>query len=169
MKLRSPKNQEVELLARTLLLLVALAAQAAPTPSPYLAETVDVGVSHWFQRVTFKDVGLAAGAGERETWIRAVTHALARALDTRLMARAHAVAEVAAPEWHHACQGRHVYVDVWRGTEPARVGFSLWRGCGAEDEFAWQEVPVDGAWVSSAQDVAGAIAHVLEVCGEAPC
>jgi hypothetical protein len=157
------------LLPRVLFLLLAFGAQAAPPASPYLDQAVEVGVPHWFQQVTFKDVGLASDRAERATWIRAVTRALASSLDARLMAHAHPAPEAADPRWHHACRGRHVYVDVWRSTSPDRVGFSLWRGCGADDQFAWQEVPTSLGLISSAQQVAGAIADVLSVCDERTC
>jgi hypothetical protein len=156
-------------LLAALALTVAAPAALAGEPSPYMSQTVEVGASHWFQHVTFKDVGLSTGATERDGWMRTVTRVLAATLDTRLHARASVEPRVADPAWHRSCQGHHVYVDVWRSTAPDRVGFSLWRGCGEGDRFAWQEVPMSGGWDASAPVVARAIAHALQVCDAVTC
>lgn len=141
----------------------------AGEPSPYMSHTVEVDAAHWFQHVTFKDVGLAAGPADRDGWMRNVTRVLARTLDAGLHARARVEPSVADPEWHRACHGQHVYVDVWRSAGPDRVGFSLWRGCGDDDRFAWQEVPASDGWAASAPVVAKAIAHALRVCDAVTC
>lgn len=148
---------------------LTLSAPAAGEPSPYMSQTVQVGASHWFQHVTFKDVGLATGVADRDGWMRTVTRVLAATLDRRLHAHAGVEPRVADPAWHRSCLGRHVYVDLWRGSSPDRVGFSLWRGCGESDQFAWQEVPLSGGWQASAPDVARAIAHALRVCDAVTC
>ncbi len=158
----------VPLFTATVLTLAAPTALAGE-PSPYMSQTVQVDASHWFRHVTFKDVGLSVGPTERGRWMRTVTRLLAATLDPRLQARAVVEARVADPSWHRVCQGHHVYVDVWRSRDPDRVGFSLWRGCGEGDQFAWQEVPVTGTWAASAPSVARAIGHALRVCDAVTC
>ncbi len=159
----------VPALFTAIVLTLAAPAAFAGEPSPYMSQTVEVDATHWFQHVTFKDVGLAAGATDRDGWMRTVTRVLASTLDSQLHARASIEPLVSDPAWHRSCQGKHVYVDVWRSSSPDRVGFSLWRGCGESDQFAWQEVPMSGGWEASAPAVARAIAHALKVCDAVTC
>ncbi len=48
------------------------------------------------------------------------------------------------PNNHTSCGQHHIYVDVWRKSEEA-WGYSLWSGCGEDDNFAWIEVQAPGS------------------------
>ncbi|MCB9535544.1 MAG: hypothetical protein H6704_04700 [Myxococcales bacterium] len=154
------------------------ATRAAPTPTanPYLAIGVQLEKEHWFHRVSFKDVGLREVARDgRDALVEAVAEGVAASLSPDLEAHPVHAAELADPAWHSSCQGKHVYVDVWHSSQPDRIGFSLWRGCDADDQFGWQEVPVDASalqstsWVTEAARVGRVIGAALAACGEHTC
>jgi hypothetical protein len=146
-------------------------------PSPYLSVGVQIERGdHWFHRVSFKDVGLRlSGVGARDGAVEAVAEGIASSLESHLAAHAIHSAELADPAWHRSCQGHHVYVDLWRAESPARVGFSLWRGCDADDQFGWQEILVSeeglsgDAWIEEAARVGVAIGQALSVCSASTC
>ncbi len=50
---------------------------------------------------------------------------------------------LADPENHRACGDRHIYVDVWN-RDATTWGYSLWSGCGEDDNFAWKEIKSPG-------------------------
>ena len=148
-----------------------------PAGSPYLAVGVQVEAGdHWFSRVSFKDVGLRMSTpGMRDGTVEALASGIAMSLDGALEAHTIHSQELADPAWHHSCQGQHVYVDLWRSDSPARIGFSLWRGCDADDQFGWQEVSISedafsGAdWVDEAARIGEAIGQALAACGASTC
>ena len=117
----------------------------------------------------------ALASGGRDALVEAVAEGVAASLAPDLEAHPVHAAELADPAWHSSCQGKHVYVDVWHSSDPDRIGFSLWRGCDADDQFGWQEVPVDAAalqstgWVTEAARVGRVIAAALAACGEHTC
>ncbi len=101
-----------------------------------------------FDTVSFKAVGkLASSDSARQLIFENLAEALAENLrqsdgltvDTDVDFDAF----VADPASHCACEGHHTYVDFWRRAEPAMGwGFSLWSGCDADSQFAWEELPI---------------------------
>jgi hypothetical protein len=130
-----------------LAMLAGCRADPPPAASPaareaYAPFTVTVDGPHWFHTVTFKDVGLRAPSdADRQAIIEAIGDAFAHRLSRRVPAHLDYDPTVAEPVWHTQCRGHHLYVDLWRSSGPDRVGFSLWKGCGADDRVAWVEVP----------------------------
>jgi hypothetical protein len=150
------------------------AAAEAPT---YLPFAVQVDGPLWFQTASFKDVGLRTRSdAQRRAVMEAVTDAFALRLGERQVP-AHATyePELADPAWHTQCRARHLYVDVWRSTAPDRLGFSLWKGCGADDRVAWTELPAPpGAfesadWLDAATRLGAAIADAARACPDERC
>lgn len=106
--------------------------------SPFAVILADGGPFH---ALTLKDVGLRLAPADAAL----IDEALAEALAARLAAHgARAVHDptVADPAWHTQCADAHRYVDVWRGSAPPRLGFSVWAGCGSDDRLAWRELPL---------------------------
>lgn len=106
-----------------------------------------------FQHISFKDVGMSLPEDERvmayETLAESLSLELQRAIDDVSVEVRHTV-EILDPAAHLACEGQHIYVDLWRAGEG--WGYSLWSGCGEEDEFAHEEVePVRVAIAGSAE------------------
>jgi hypothetical protein len=107
-----------------------------------------------FKKISFKDVGFKLKEEEDEA--RMVYELVAESLAQELASeeRLKLAAEVAYdeaildPNNHVACGSEHLYVDVWHSQRPERWGYSLWSGCGEEDNFAWREIKVEGAMVS---------------------
>ena len=98
-----------------------------------------------FKKISFKDVGLGGVREElREEVYERMASSLATelAVETSLSMPASVIYDEAItdPANHLACGSEHLYVDVWQSEEPKRWGYSLWSGCGEEDNFAWQEV-----------------------------
>ncbi len=98
-----------------------------------------------FRKISFKDVGVKVEKDElRESLYETMAESLASELsvDTALSMPASVVydEEILDPLNHLACGSDHLYVDVWQSEEPRRWGYSLWSGCGEEDNFAWKEV-----------------------------
>ena len=61
-------------------------------------------------------------------------------------------ATILDPSNHLACGSDHLYVDVWQSDAPKRWGYSLWSGCGEDDNFAWKEISYEPS-------VAGDLSH----------
>jgi len=94
-----------------------------------------------FGALSFKDVGMSLPDEERvvayETLAESLSLELQRRMDD-LSVEVHHTVEILDPAAHLACEGRHIYVDLWKAGEG--WGYSLWSGCGEEDEFAHEEV-----------------------------
>lgn len=145
-------------------------------PSGYSPFAVKVEGPYWADIISFKDVGLkATREADRDLWLEAVADGLAEAMEAPVTSEKVFDAELAKPEAHTHCEGRHIYVDVWRSSSPERLGFSLWKGCGAEDRFLWEEVPgatlgaqgLEG--VDAAAKLGAHIGRALARCPEARC
>lgn len=148
-------------------------AAPAPNYSPFVLDlhTAAPGALP-FHVVSFKDVGMslpddAARQHAYETLAEALSLEIA-GLTTELGApmtssvrHDHHVTDPAA---HLACEGGHLYVDVWRSGADGPYGYSLWSGCGEDDRFAYNEsVGPDSGVASSAMDpLAEEIAESLE-------
>lgn len=99
-----------------------------------------------FRTITYTDVGIRQpGEGPVDP---EVLEAFSEALAGRLMAMEGIEYDVevkhdpsqADPSEHLFCEGEHLYIALWHGYEPERWGFSLWSGCEAHHEFAWEEI-----------------------------
>lgn len=118
------------------------AAPAAPEASysPFVLHTSHAeGLP--FGAISFKDVGMSLPEEERihayETLAEGLGLELQKAMEDVSVEVRHTV-EILDPAAHLACEGHHIYVDLWRAGEG--WGYSLWSGCGEDDEFAHQEV-----------------------------
>lgn len=158
------------------------AAAVEPAPGPvYSPFAVQVQGQYWADVISFKDVGLKAGdVDARALWLEALADGLAVAMEgpagaEALIAQKIFSSDLSKPEAHTHCEGRHIYVDLWRSHSPDRLGFSLWKGCGAEDKFLWEEVPSDipgPAIMSNVEAAARLGAHIAKAlarCPEAQC
>lgn len=153
-------------LPSTLVALALLAGCETDTPAPAVAEVANAaiegavveGAAHEasyspfvvhmsrpeglpFQVISFKDVGMSLPEDERvlayETLAESLGLELQKAMDDLSVEVRHTV-EILDPAAHLACQGQHIYVDLWKAGEG--WGYSLWSGCGENDEFAHEEV-----------------------------
>ncbi|MBX3246975.1 MAG: hypothetical protein KF901_07325 [Myxococcales bacterium] len=120
---------------------VALAPETPdPVYSPFLIEVVEAP----FALISFKDVGMSLPAGERALIYESLAEELALALRgdaAPMMSQVRHDASVADPASHVICEARHIYVDLW--SEADGWGYSLWSGCGEDDQFAHRAVRVD--------------------------
>lgn len=98
-----------------------------------------------FRKISFKDVGVSIDKEElREGIYEVMAETLASELrvEASLAMPASVVYDRAIldPANHLACGSDHLYVDVWQSDAPKRWGYSLWSGCGEDDNFAWKEI-----------------------------
>lgn len=98
-----------------------------------------------FDKVSFKDVGVhLEDAEEAQALYEAIAESLAVELGQQqqmsLQAEVAYEEAITDPANHLSCGASHLYVDVWRAEAPSRWGYSLWSGCGDEDNFAWREI-----------------------------
>ncbi len=118
-------------------------AHEGPSYSPFVVHTDHVTLP--FHMISFKDVGMSLPEGESivayETLAEALSLDLQRELADISTEVRHQV-EITDPNAHLACEGEHIYVDLWRAGRG--WGYSLWSGCGEDDEFAHREV----AWTA---------------------
>ncbi len=106
-----------------------------------------------FKKISFKDVGLrhldkdqATRHGFYETMAESLAYELQMNEELDMSASRVIYDEaIVDPANHLACGSNHLYVDVWRSAEPTRWGYSLWSGCGEEDNFEWREVEFEPA------------------------
>lgn len=129
------------------LLLAAPATAEEPTVSKvYSPFAVELGGPGAFSVITFEDVGmhLTGDAAASELLYETISQSVAAAIETSsaLDYSATPVYEprLLDPSQHVYCDDHHLYVALWRGFSPHRWGFSLWSGCGPDDQFAWHEV-----------------------------
>ena len=125
-------------LVTLLCLFGALPASADPAPNtaPNTANYSPFGVVAPGLTVSFKDVGLRLQAAQQSGVLEAIAGGVAFALAAEAVHRP----TWTQVSWHRQCRRQHIYVDLWRSTHPDRVGYSLWRGCGAEDRVDHAEV-----------------------------
>lgn len=108
--------------------------------SPFV---VEVSGSDDFDAISFKDVGIlrmdyTPADPKLETLAEAVAYEMSVAHPGLELAVKYDP-KMADPANHKACAGRHVYVDVWQ-TAHQHYGYSLWSGCGEDDNFAWEQL-----------------------------
>ncbi len=90
-----------------------------------------------FSVISFKDVGMSLPEEERSV----VYESLAEGISLELTSMHSSVEHdpsAADPAHHLSCEGQHVYVDVWQRS--GGWGYSLWSGCGEDDQFGRHEV-----------------------------
>ncbi|MCB9634522.1 MAG: hypothetical protein H6721_20555 [Sandaracinus sp.] len=112
-----------------------------PVYSPFLLR-LDEGSP--FGLISFKDVGMSLADDERVFVYESLAEGLAIALrehDAPLSSTVHHDHAIADPGNHTHCEGRHIYVDLW--SEAEGWGYSLWSGCGEDDQFAHRAVRAD--------------------------
>lgn len=121
-----------------LLLFVSLALPlaAGADPAPTAPQYSPFGVITPRLTVSFKDVGLRLQSTQRAGVLEAIAEGVAFALTAEAVHRP----TWAQAGWHLQCRRQHLYVDLWRSTHPDRLGYSLWRGCGAGDQVGHAEV-----------------------------
>ena len=148
---------------------------AAPQYSPFLvAMSVDERELP-FEQISFKDVGMSLPAEDRsyvyETLANSLAHALA-SHDEPLTSEVQHTPSLMDPDTHLACTAGHIYVDVWQSERASGPtwGYSLWSGCGEDDQFAHREVPVGaGDALASVAPLARDIASSLRRAVETSC
>jgi hypothetical protein len=176
---------------RTILVLLALSTlaacempgpvQAEPTPTASADHAKPAAKYHYspfvvqvpesemvFGTITFKDVGLQRDASDPndpmlETIAQSVAYSLQSTPELEVQqSRVEYHEELSHPSNHRICEMNHLYVDVWNGGD--KWGYSLWSGCGNDDNFAWKEVeiPTDrSALTDRVEPLADAIAQTL--------
>ena len=100
-----------------------------------------------FRVVSFKDVGMKLDDDDAmlmyETIAESLSLELSAAKSLGMLAQVAYDESNLDPTNHLACGSDQLYVDLWRSEGPARWGYSLWSGCGEDDNFAWKEVTVE--------------------------
>lgn len=131
-----------------------------PVYSPFLLR---LDPEQPFGLISFKDVGMSLAANERELVYESLAEGLAMALRADaapMSSTVHHDDEIADPANHVHCEGRHIYVDLW--SEAEGWGYSLWSGCGEDDQFAHRAVRANrGDRLASLDPLAADIASTL--------
>jgi hypothetical protein len=131
-----------------------------------------------FEVISFKDVGLDRSADEPNDFLyETVAQSLAMELNRReklgVRSEVYFDEALADPKNHLACGQNHLYVDVWRSSQPDRWGYSLWSGCGEMDNFAWREVEMhrdpERQPFASVSELTGSIAETLDEATRTHC
>ncbi|MEM9195721.1 MAG: hypothetical protein AAGF12_41525 [Myxococcota bacterium] len=142
------------------------------TPPEYSPFVVAVrGGELPFDHISFKDVGMSLPDQDRSFVYEAIAESLRHELMSRdVPADVEFSAQAADPTYHRSCQGQRIYVDLWHGASSPNWGYSLWSGCGSEDEFAWHELthPSEDA-ATAAEPIAREIARSLDNAIETGC
>ena len=112
--------------------------------SPFVLDVQGQSSDLPFHLISFKDVGMSIAPGpERELAYETLAEALSLELasDPRAPMSSSVRHDAAQldPSAHVACEGDHVYVDVWRAGDDGAYGYSLWSGCGEDDRFAYND------------------------------
>ncbi|MEO0323602.1 MAG: hypothetical protein AAF447_11645 [Myxococcota bacterium] len=119
----------------------AMAGEGAVAAS-YSPFALEVSEGAPFRLISFKDVGMSLPEDARgfvyESLAESLATSLRRRADGPLASQVVHDPTLLDPSAHLACEGGHIYVDVWSAGEG--YGYSLWSGCGAEDRFAHREV-----------------------------
>lgn len=149
---------EASMTPRILAALLACAACSRSEPPPQREPTSALAPSvHYspfllrvsgaapFRIVSFKDVGItSATRALRPLLYEAIAHSLAHQLNSdpsrALSSDVDYSEEIADPANHTHCESEHIYVDIWQSQQPPRWGYSLWSGCGEDEQFAWEEL-----------------------------
>lgn len=150
----------------------ATEAPPAAERSPYSPYAVHLADHDRFHLVTFKDVGMNLFSPDRAMLYEALAQSVALQMSVlpgpEWRAELIHDASYADPANHLSCESEHIYVDVWTGEDPDRWGYSLWSGCGEDDQFAWEELndPLD-ARAPAHESVEGLARRIVEQLSEA--
>lgn len=138
-----------------------------PVYSPFLLHVTEAP----FGLISFKDVGMSLDTDERGLVYESLAEGLAIALrdhETSLSSTVRHDHAIADPANHTHCEGRHIYVDLW--SESEGWGYSLWSGCGEDDQFAHRAVRVDRSdRLASLDPLASDIAETLRAAVRSNC
>lgn len=108
--------------------------------SPFV---VRMAGQHQFKSMSFKDVGLKRTEPQpNDPLLEVIAESVALHLShgpLKIDAEVAYDPTILDPANHVACGSDHLYVDVWRRGND-HFGYSLWSGCGDNDNFAWKEV-----------------------------
>lgn len=109
-----------------------------------------------FQKISFKDVGIQGvddtnREGVYETIAESLSMSLNENMSLAMPASVVYDQEITDPANHLACGSDHLYVDVWQSDNPPRWGYSLWSGCGDDDNFVWKEISREKSRASTEQ------------------
>jgi hypothetical protein len=124
-------------------------AKKAKLTHRYSPFVLNVPQGSVFKKISFKDVGfkLQDEDGEALLVYEVIAEALAdelkQAQKLRLEAQVSYDEGNLDPNNHVFCGSDQLYVDLWRSSSPARWGYSLWSGCGDNDNFAWRELKTE--------------------------
>lgn len=151
----------------------AAAVKASYAYSPFVLRIASHSI---FRTVSFKDVGSHLGHKDADTVYEALADALALEMNTipelSMVSNVDYDASNLDPSNHLSCGADRIYVDFWRAKEPAKWGYSLWSGCGEDDNFAWKEIPyspVKGDLVTNLKPLAKGIVSSLKAANTKSC
>lgn len=125
-----------------------------PRYSPFIVRVDAMNRSLPFDVISFKDVGMSVPEQSRAYVYESIAQSLSRQLssgDALPMTTSVRYSEaIADPTAHRACEGRHIYVDLWNHASSEHWGYSMWSGCGRDSRFARNEHLHGGgdAWAS---------------------
>ncbi|MEM9072455.1 MAG: hypothetical protein AAGE52_28370 [Myxococcota bacterium] len=115
----------------------AVPESSDPIYSPFVVQVGDAP----FSVISFKDVGMSIPQDDREFMYESLAEGLSMELASMESAVQH-MPHMSEPANHLSCEGQHIYVDLWR--EDQGWGYSLWSGCGEDDQFGRHAVEVEG-------------------------
>lgn len=129
-----------------------------------------------FHVITFKDVGLQRkDTSPEHPLLEVIAESLSYTISESELGYGPAVVSydehLTTPEAHLACGQNHLYVDVWKNGS-GTFGYSLWSGCGEEDNFAWHELeePAKGDTLADqVEPLSRSIAESIAEAKEAKC
>ena len=129
----------------------------APIYSPFVVE-ISSSVPHElsFSVISFKDVGMSIDPSEQSYEYEALAEGVADRFaasfpEPERQASVRHLPEITDKDQHVACEAGHIYVDLWKAAKG--TGYSLWSGCGEDDEFAHRELATMDS-IAVAKDIA---------------
>ncbi|MCB9659871.1 MAG: hypothetical protein H6726_19635 [Sandaracinaceae bacterium] len=123
-------------------------APVEPNYSPFVVDLQGTSPAALpFHLISFKDVGMSLpDDASRQLAYESLAEALSlellelsSELGADMISSVRHDHRVTDPSAHLACEGGHLYVDVWRSGQDGPYGYSLWSGCGEDDRFAYNE------------------------------
>lgn len=146
-------------------------AAAEPLYSPFVIDVAHEQLP--FRQITFKDVGMSLAPEDRAHVYELVAEELREGLrEAGIDASVSHDVRWSEPAHHLACQGQHIYVDMWQagqGDGTGNWGYSLWSGCEAESEFGRGDVPSERDGAVAAQPLARHIAQRIQDAADTHC
>lgn len=124
-----------------------------------------------FDTISFKDVGMSVSSSSRPYVYESIAQSLSNELASHpaqpVASRVVYSKEIVDPSAHLHCESGHIYVDIWQDASNDTWGYSLWSGCGEEDQFAHEQLGAagDGSLASVeplTRDIASSLHRALE-------